>query len=229
MRRLGLSPRLYVSPTEPKPLHLIGRVSSLPEQMGCDFLAYIFQPYQCIGFQRKELSDLVISLQDGRLAKQLGQMNSSESLTTACLIVEGHPTWTNEDQLVSTPSLSRRAYRSLLNDIQAKGVYVQHSDSIPDTIDLIHGLVAHYANAQSHNTLDRRPKSPLKDSWGIATSSAFASHLLQSFPGCGPRMAENIYTTFGRIPLRWEVSEEDLLKVPGIGKQMAKRLIGSLS
>ena len=220
--------RIYVAPTEPAIFSSLGKRTLLPESMGCDFLSYSYHPYTLVGFQRKELSDFMHSLADGRLEKELGQIAHSQ-LTYAVLILEGTPVWTNDGKLASEYGMpmTKSGWRGLLTTIQLQHIVVHQTHSSVDTLELIQ-QVSHYLSKSSHDSLFRRPKTSLRNSWGQATSSAFASHLLQSFPGVGPEMASNIYSAFGRIPLSWICTEDELKGVKGVGPKTARRLMDSL-
>jgi hypothetical protein len=47
---------------------------------------------------------------------------------------------------------------------------------------------------------------------------------LQGVEGLGYTRACAVYDYFGRLPLKWDVTEKELLKVPGIGKGTVKRM-----
>jgi ERCC4-type nuclease len=83
-----------------------------------------------------------------------------------------------------------------------------------------------WARKDRHQSLDRRPT--VRGAWGKPDSREWGSHLLQSFDGVGPELAGRIIDHFGRPPVGWLVTAEDLAGVAGIGKQKAKKLIGML-
>lgn len=228
---MPLTPRYFISPTEPKELRSIGHTTLYPETLGCDVVAVCFQPSMRLGFQRKEVKDFLASLNDGRLQKELGQIKSS-GLQETLLILEGTWFWTTEGTLGNgqyglSNGYTRRGHRNLLVRIQSMGIHVVETDSISDTCQAIQTITA-YLSKTTHGTLDRRPKGHVT-SWGKVTNESFASHLLQSFPGIGPETARSIYTKFNKAPLAWECTVEDLMSIDGIGRKTAMRLIESLN
>ena len=216
----------YVSPTERSPaIQALGKSSSLPEQHGCDVI-YLGKTVR-VGFQRKEVADFVASLADGRLSKELGQIESSPVLTHKSLIIEGKWSWTSDGMSVRQYiSFSRRQLRSIVTSLQLQGVIYHEADSVADTVRVIEGVVG-YLSKRKHYSLTRRPKA--RDVWGHTTNEAFAIHLLQSFPGIGSDTAKNIYDYFAGVPITWTVTAEELTNVKGVGRQTATRLISALA
>jgi ERCC4-type nuclease len=86
-----------------------------------------------------------------------------------------------------------------------------------------------YYSRPVHLSLRTRPKGQAKNDWGEVTERSRALFLLQSFPGIGPTLAEAIIEHFGRVPLAWTCTKEELMKVNGIGKKRAEELWSCLS
>jgi ERCC4-type nuclease len=216
---------IYISPTEHQLQELgFGVTSPLPEQSGVDVL--VISKQSRLGFQRKSEPDFYASLLDGRLAKELLQIQSSPILTHAFLILEGAFNFTTDGQSQSQyTTVTKRQFRSIITSIQDTGIVVHFTQSPTDTIDLITGLSVYYAKAR-HSSLSRRPKET--NPWGVSTSRHFASHLLQSFPSIGPELADRIYQTFARAPIAWTCTEAELRTVQGIGAKLARELIKAL-
>ena len=65
---------LLVAPTEPPQLKKLGKVSSVPESYGLDYM-FITHNSLISGVQRKQFpGDFTSSLNDGRLGKEIVQM-----------------------------------------------------------------------------------------------------------------------------------------------------------
>lgn len=228
---------IFTSPAEPASVKdLLARtltptphemmVHARPESMGVDFLWRSRGSFY--GVQRKELSDLLASMQDGRLAKELGQMQSG--VAQGYVLVEKLPRWTLDGELVDTNWSGRpftfKAWCGLIASIcSIPNVTVYQTADIRQTCTTILHLVDYTAKT-SHNTATSRPGATGK--WGTASSRDWGLHLLQGFPGIGPEVAGAIYDTFGGVPFTWGVTEADLLRVPGVGKTRAKKLIAAL-
>src|SRR5271157_3886406 len=95
------------------------KVSSLPERHGCD--AVTLTPRGMVGYQRKTLPDLQSSLIDGRLYRELSQLQSSASLSHAFLIIESELRRTIDGTLLDS-TLTIRSVRSIIAKFATAGV-----------------------------------------------------------------------------------------------------------
>jgi len=211
---------LLVSPTEQK-LKELGTVSSLPEQYGADFL---FPGKDgLVGVQRKEIRDLVASLHDGRLAKELGQM---KSLAQAILLVEGEVRWSSSGNLMAIRRpFTRAQWYGVMFSVQSSGLWVISTDGV-DESRIVLPLVEKWLQKNRHGSLAGRP-NPNGD-WGTVGSRDWGIHLLQSFQGIGAETAGRIYDYFEGVPLGWMVSQGELQNVKGVGKGRAETLYRAL-
>jgi ERCC4-type nuclease len=214
---------VLVSPTEPPLLRALGKVSLVPESYGCDFL-FASPIFGLVGVQRKEIKDFVASVQDGRLAKELGQM---KQLGLSLLVLEGRPTWTNDGLLTSTSTQwTVHQHLGTLWSVQLSGCWIASSQELTGTSTLISAFMRWTAK-QRHTGLENRV-GPLSDEWGKVGSREWGIHLLQGFKGIGPVQAAAILDHFGGLPLQWTVDGLDLQQVDGIGKKRAESLIDAL-
>src|SRR5215467_6397845 len=207
---------MLVSPTEPAPFRVLGQTSSVPEMYGVDFL--LFAPgVGKVGVQRKEVADLVASLLDDRLSKEVLQ---SRSLDLKMLIVEGNIAWTNDGFLLGTRSpLTRAQFLGILWSLQSEGFWITCSDSTTDSIELL-SLYARWIAKPEHKSLLSRKKSP-KNLYGTRGSEDWQIHFLQGLPGLGYERAKAVVEYYGGLPLAWTGT---LSAVPGIGVQLSTRL-----
>lgn len=213
---------MHVAATEPPMLKELGRVSLTPERFGADVLWA--SKLGTVGVQRKTISDMLASVTDGRLSKEVSQL---QTLDLRVLVLEGRPTWTVDGELVNPwgQRWTRSQHRRFLWSMRLSGVWVEWSDDLADTCALVKDLEA-WSSKAKHGSLMRRPGA--KGAWGKATTREWSSHLLQSFDGVGADLAERILDKFGGPPLEWTVSQEELMRVHGLGKVKAKRMIDAL-
>jgi ERCC4-type nuclease len=225
---------LLVSPAEPQrvrdqlsrrlpdtPVQLHPR----PEQLGVDFCWR--ERGQWWGVQRKELTDLLASIQDGRLAKEIGQMQCA--VTNPLLVIERPPTWTADGMLLDDQWRQQFTYQmwvGLIASLGQAGVQVMQTQTISQTVDAI-GAMMQWSRKPTHTLGSNRP-GPTGSEWGKATSREWAVHFLQGLSGIGPETASAVFDTFGRVPLRWDVTEDELLAIRGIGPKRAKQMMGAL-
>lgn len=212
-----------IAPTEPDEIKSLGKVSSAPERNGADIL-WATKGYGLVGIQRKELNDLVSSIHDGRLAKEVAQM---QGLKLRGLIVEGRGRWTRDGALINeyTQSIvTKEQIKKLLLTVRSKGVWVDWTDNIEDTCETLRWL-KDWSEKEAHTSLHTRPGPTGRDGWGTVSNKDYAIHLLTSMPNVGPVVAENILEHFGGVPLEWRVGKEDLMEVPGVGKVRAEKMM----
>jgi ERCC4-type nuclease len=220
----GEASGLLIAPTEPRQLKRLGESSIVPEMYGVDVL-WGTSAGLC-GVQRKEFKDLLASMEDGRLGKEVAQMQGK--LHVGVVVVEGDGVWGTDGQLMDAwKRVSRHQVRSYLYTVRSSGVWVEVSEDLADTIQVVEGLVK-WTRKMRHTSLLSRPGPGQRADWGKANRHEWAVHLLSGFEGVGVGVAENILAHFGKVPLRWEVSEEELRQVKGVGKVRARKLIEAL-
>lgn len=212
---------IWRSPTEQHPAFKEFKISSLCEQRGSDFL-FAVPEFGFVGIQRKAIPDLVASLRDGRLAKELGQM---EHLSMKVLVLEGREAWTRDGESLLVTGWSETQQTGIHFSLFLKNFLVLKTLDQQSTTKSILQLQK-YLLKGSHSSLDRRPKAV--GTWGKADSKEFACHVLQSFPGVGPDLARRIYDRFG-LPIKWTVDPLDLQQLEGIGAKKAMQIYTALN
>jgi len=227
-------PELIVAPTEPPKLKAIAaQVSLLPERYGCDVIWWGKHdlgngPEDVMwGVQRKELKDFIASVQDGRLAKEIGQIRAS-GIPIPTVIVEGKIRWTTDGKLIWNSfgqEITHAQWNGMLWSLQREGLHVTHTTSLDETIEYVQ-LYSRWSSKTKHTSLMRRPTA--FNAFGNAGNEDWAIHLLQGFQPLGVDRAKAIIKHFKGVPLQWTVTKEQLMEVPGIGAKIAKELIEAL-
>lgn len=213
---------MLISVTEPPALRAIGQTSEYPEAHGCDIAFVALGKW--IGIQRKEIMDLFQSVEGNRLQ---GQMDKMTNLDVAYLIVEGKPSFSNDGKLLGKrhgQPWTETRYLSVLISCQHRGLKVLHTDDLAHTIRMCLVLEA-WHNKEDHSLLGPAARSGPTTLFGSTpTQREFGIHVLQSIPGVGVKMAGAIFDLYG-LPVTWTVTEKDLMKVPGIGKAKAGKIV----
>jgi|DewCreStandDraft_5_1066085.scaffolds.fasta_scaffold01803_4 DNA excision repair protein ERCC-4 len=215
---------ILVSPAEPSDLiTLVGGVTDLlPEEHGADYL-FSGKP-GLVGVQRKTVSDLLRSLEDGRLAREVALL---KRLPVGVLLVEGRADSATDGRLLLPGSRYTKAQlRNLLRSVQGEGLLVERTEGVGDTAAAILEMRDYYRK-EVHRSLAVRPKP--RTEWGDRTDRDWALHILQGFPGIGPTLAGAIFDRFGEVPLRWACTKRELQSVDGIGKRRADLLWRALN
>jgi ERCC4-type nuclease len=206
---------MLISPTEPKPFRQLGTYSSVPEKYGVDFL--IPSPsFGRVGVQRKEISDLVASIQDGRVEREIWQQRD---LSQAIWLIEGRVEWTGDGLLLSSATrqrYTRAMHLGVLLSLQSYGYWILSSQSLPDSIVLLSSLNK-WLMKEKHTSLLRRPT--MKGQAGGEVAGDLTDeriHIMQGFPRLGYERAKRIVEYYGGLPFRMR-DGVDLTDVPGVG------------
>lgn len=217
---------MIVAPTEPPLLKDIATVvSTKPERYGVDVM-WLGAKGVRYGVQRKEFpGDFLSSVSDGRLAKELGQM---EALDVPILVLEGKAIWMNDGRLDSRwgQEWKKRSHWAFLASVRARGVWVEWTANLEETVEIVQ-VYQEWSRKVRHTATMRRP-GPAKNAWGTQSSRDWQIHLLEGFPDIGPETARRIIDHFGRVPLQWTTDAVGLQAVFGVGKKTAEKLIRAI-
>jgi ERCC4-type nuclease len=200
--------------------------SGAPEGMGVDFAWLTEHENEWRGVQRKELSDFLASLDDGRLAKEIAQMNAHVLMPT--LVLEGRLQVANGNVMTGSfkNDIPYASFMKRLITIADRGVQVFFTSEASQTAEFIFGYYQ-WSLSVDHSTAQHRPK-PTND-WGKPTNRDWQVHLLQGLDGVGAKTANAILDTLGRCPLRVDATVAELMQVPGVGRATARKIIYSIN
>lgn len=213
---------ILVSPTEPIHVKALGKVSSAPEDYGCDVL--LSSRVGRLGIQRKKFpEDLVASISDGRLSDQLVKM---AELSRACVVLVGYPVFTRDGDLVMDNWSKRKwnfdsiwgAVASIALEAQVGTFWVRDEGEFVDLV----GVLERWNKRTDHSTTRTRSR-PKAKGWGISRTLQ-QSHFIQGLPSVGPELADRIVGHFGGLPMRWSVGQKEMLEVPGVGKAKVAKM-----
>lgn len=164
-------------------------------------------------FERKTLSDLTISIVQGRFFSQSQRLASSPY--RGVIILEG------KGRDIYHTSVKREAVQgALINVSVLMGLPILRSVDPAETADLMV-----YAGRQLGKTISGglyrhgyRPKGKRKKQ----------IFFLQGLPGVGPERASSLLDNFGNVENIMTASPGELAQVPGIGRKTAKSIRGVL-
>ncbi len=162
--------------------------------------------------ERKTRKDFESSVMDGRLFDQLARLASSYS--RVILIVEGK----EGAGMLKKPSLLG-AYSSVLTDYGAAIFFTRSQESTSELI---------YAVAKHEQLMEKRPLRITGKSKG-KTLPRNQIAIVEMLPLVGPKMARTLLENFGTVENLFSTSEEDLLKIEGLGKKKAKAIRKALT
>ena len=190
----------------------------MSEQYGCDVLLHISSTdadgklqMRKVGIQRKKFpDDLIASLADGRLAKQIQMM---KGLDVAILLLEGKGWWVGDklQAKFAGRTFTRRELRALIFSIQIEhGLRYMQTEGLRETCDLVMDLRT-WLMKKNHDGLVSRPKA---GAWG-PDSTEWKMWFWQAIPGVGPVVSRRLAEAWPRLPIKLMVSRAEVEKVAG--------------
>lgn len=192
-------PKIFVSPTEPLALHSLGQTSLIPEEHGVDILDLGSR----VGIQRKTVADLYASMNDGRLSKQVQQVQNSPIFSYVVLLLEGN-LFTLE-----VPMTDEQLSMALLT-IQRSGYYLVYSKNLMYTVRIVPQIFSHFRR-ENHDLVNRPPN--IQSDWRLT--------MLQLLPGIGSVKSKRI---LDRMGFPFEIKDRE--KLEGIvGKNTYQKII----
>lgn len=221
---------MLVSPSESPAARALGQSTWRTEELGVDF-AWAARG-KWYGVQRKALSDFTASVDDGRLATERLQMFA---LDHAFLILEtgerggAQPREMPNGQLASLQSFGRpwtgKQLRGVLYGLAADGIQIICVKDEAETIARVREL-EEWSRKDAHGSARGRGSAPA-NVFGERGSREYGVWLLRSLPGVGAKMAEAIWDHFQGLPMQMRegVGVSELVKVAGVGKVTAERLL----
>lgn len=158
--------------------------------------------------ERKSAHDLLVSLIDGRLFRQVSRLKSSAE--HPLLLVEGNP-------FLSDLAVDSAAIRGAILSIQAIWYLpVLHSRSVEETARMLLTVGRQHERRESLVCL-RTGYRPRR----FKSRQLF---FLQGLPGIGKTRAKRLLDRFGTLSAVVNANEEALMAIDGIGADSARRL-----
>ncbi|GAB4307636.1 MAG: DEAD/DEAH box helicase [Methanobacteriaceae archaeon] len=161
-----------------------------------------------VAIERKTAKDFVSSIMDKRLYKQAKEL--VENFNNPLIILEGDDLYTG----FIHPNAIRGALASITVDF---GIPILPTRSQEDTAAMIFRIALREQMHERPEIQIRTEKKPL-------TLMEQQLYIVESLPNVGPVTAKKLLEEFGSIKNIICASEEDLKKVEGIGKKIAKNI-----
>ncbi|MBC8741873.1 hypothetical protein F6X40_35585 [Paraburkholderia sp. UCT31] len=166
-----------------------------------------------VAIERKSATDFVLSIFDQRLFQQVARLK--QEFARPIFVVEG-------DVFKTRSQISPQSLQGAISYLVAvEGVTLLTYDSPAQTAALIATMARHLQDGLGYEVPTRAAKPKL----GPDT----AQFLLEGLPGCGPKTAKTLVSTFGSPLAAFNASVEELCKVPGVGKKTAERFRDALT
>ena len=160
-------------------------------------------------FERKTLIDLIASIKDGRLFKQACKLASSP--IRPAIILEG----TSKD--LSDSRMRREAIQGAMISISiVLGIPLLRSRDGKESARLML-YAAEQIRTAAFGAVARKGKRP-------KGKRRMQLYFLQGLPRVGPERSQNLLEKFGSIEAVITAEQDELINVPGIGTNLAKKI-----
>lgn len=172
-----------------------------------------YETNRCI-FERKTLVNLGKSITDGRLFKQMHRLLSMQK--RVAFIIEGSP------ELMGCHGVSRESLQgAIITMTLIHGVFVFYAMSAEETIQIIVFSLRQQRMAKNIGVIRMKlfERSQTKRQL----------YILQGFPGAGPFRAKCLLAYFGSIKKVMNADLGELIKVTGIGREIALSILKILA
>ena len=156
-----------------------------------------------VAVERKSATDFVLSIFDQRLFQQVARLK--QEYARPIFIVEGN-VFKTRSQI--TPKALHGAISYL---VAIEGVTLLTYDGPAETALSIATMARHLQEGLGYEVPSRAAKPKV----GPDT----AQFLLEGLPGCGPKTAKTLLSTFGSPLAAFSAPVEKLCEVPGVGKK----------
>jgi|GEM_PF-171954 len=164
--------------------------------------------------ERKTLSDLIVSIVDGRLFSQACRLADSDLLTL--FLLEGNGLSGNGKYFANTKMRREAVQGALLNMTLYLGIPMLRSTGPEESARLML-YAARQGRAIAQNALPRRGKR-------AKGKRAVQSRILQGLPQVGPERAKRLLDHFGSVEKALTAEAQELREVEGIGEYVAETL-----
>jgi Fanconi anemia group M protein len=183
------------------------------KQYGCEvqkkmLLCADFLVSDRVCIERKTVNDFIKSITDKRLFQQLKRMK--EDFEKPILIIEGKESLYGSLQ----PNIIRGALSSITVDL---GVPIIWTRDIADTAGIIYWMARREQIMEKRDNVLRNKKVP-------STMAEKQEYLISSMPDISIVRAKALLEHFKTPEALFNASEEELRKVKGIGKKIAKNI-----
>lgn len=166
-------------------------------------------------FERKTLSDFIVSIKDGRLFRQVYSIMDIK--LPYILILEGLKS------SIKKSGMSRQAVQGALTHLSVfLGIPILRSKNLEETIGLI---MMDGKQLEKDDTIEIRRIYHKSRKARKASFDTLKMQLLLNLPGVGNKTALNLLKQFGSIKQIANCTEKDLQKVEGIGKKTAQEIL----
>jgi len=167
--------------------------------------------------ERKTVRDLVVSLCDGRLFRQVHRLKNASP--TPCLLIEGG--WATIARMAMDPAAIRGA---VVNVALVQGVPILHARGPAESARTMLMATRQIADAGRIRRLPPRYTGDRNEA-----KHRIQRYVLEGIPGIGPGRADARLERFGNLEAIFAAEDEEWREVPGMGSATVGRMRWAVS
>ncbi len=214
-----------IVPNEPKPIrNLFPGLIECP----CGYDITLFTKFGRVGIERKKVpSDLLASVEDGRLGKEILAMR--EECSIMIVLFHGRMRFLSDSKLNLGKRLSRwtdKGIRNLRRTIQfVEGCYIEDAANDIEMVKVINEI-QDYLDGKQH--LSTKGRTAIRTDWIKSTYQERLRYFYDGLPGVAASGAQKIASRF-KTPLElYGASVEEIMEVPRMGKTVSTSIFNFL-
>ena len=212
-----------IVPNEPKKIRKL-----LPELVECP-MGYDIQLLTeagKIGIERKTPSDLLGSVTDGRLNREILAMR--EETAIQIVLIHGKFRYRADNTFYTGPKRykgrewTRKGVRNLRRTIRyVEGCYIEEANNNGDLVTILNEI-QDYFDERRHLSLKGRPG--IHTDWIVPTREEKIRHFYDGLPGIAPARANELVKYFPSPMDLYQASVKDISGIRGFGKGTAQSI-----
>ena len=198
-------------------------------EMSMEFDFKLYTKSGIVGIERKKVpGDLISSIEDGRLGKQILAMR--EECSIKIVLLHGVMTYNKNGVLRQGKRTSSRwtakGMRNLRRTLEfVEGCYIEYARNNIELVNVINEIQI-YLDTPQHNSMHIR--QGIRRDWIIPTNQERVMYWFQGLPKVGTTTAKKLYDKFPTPLSLFQASIEEICEVPKIGKHSATNIYNFL-
>lgn len=209
---------IVITTNEPAEIKKLFGDLAIESPLGFDFLLYTQRGK--IPIERKTPSDLIASISDGRLARELRAMR--EESRFYIVLLHGRFTYNKDDELVMRGhgrKWTKKGVRNLLRTIElVEGAKLEYAETDEELVKVVQELQEYFD--KTHH-LSLKIRAGLETNWLVPTREEKVRHFYQGLPSISAIRARTLAKVFASPLDLFGASIDDLMKLPGFGRNLA--------
>ena len=218
---------IVITTNEPREIKNLFGEQALESPMGFDMLLYTSKTP--LPIERKKVpGDLLASVTDGRLAREISAMREVSQFFV--VLLHGTIIYRKDDSVYMYGNKGRnwtkKGVRNLLRTLQfVEGAYIEYASTDEELVQVVNEL-QEYFDRQYHLSFRLRPS--FQTNWIMPTRQEKVIYFFQGLPGISAIRAKSLSEKFPSPLNLYQASVDDITQISGLGNVLATRIYNFL-